>query len=283
MNIYHQLDQNVNPVKYDGENFYPLSVIIEDNNNIVKIKSKISNFFNIYSCELDKYVNNNKIIKESLLSNNFRLSDLNNFTRKEIFPFYHLLNDETSVVKKIIELKKSDSREKYTVDNDFQTEFEKYTSEITELIDSQIKETYKEEVKRIFIKSIDNEDDKEIFNLTNYLLHYINWDNSFFNFYETTTDLIYAPIKNLENRFDNSFKTQLKAFLAYHSKVNVLKRFFEKRELGKITTISYLDWITDIRDFLMVEFEKIFGEQKAIQFIVSIDHLLQEALGKKLG
>jgi len=58
----------------------------------------------------------------------------------------------------------------------------------------------------------------------------------------------------------------------------VLKRFFEKRELGKISTLSYLDWQTDIKPFILKEFEKIFGEQKALQYILSIDHILSSTI-----
>ena len=278
LKIYHELDLNVKPVKKSSADYFPLQIVVEYNDNKVLIDSKISSFFRIYSSELDRYVNCEKEIRNFLLSNLFRKEDIAYFEKEKAFPFYHMMNDEKEVIRKIINLNVSNEKASFMVSEDLIYEFEKYTSEITELMDEQIKTTYLDEVKKIFIKSIDNDDDKDIFNLTNYLLHYINWNNSFYNFYETTCDLIYRPLKNLENRFDNAFKTQLKAFLAFHSKVKVLKRFFEKRELGKITTISYLDWKTDIRDFLLVEFEKIFGEQRAIEYILSIDQLLINAL-----
>ena len=66
--------------------------------------------------------------------------------------------------------------------------------------------------------------------------------------------------------------------MAYHSRVNVLKRFFEKRELGKISTLSYLDWQTDIRDYVHKEFEQLFGEQKTLQYILSLEALLTQDL-----
>ena len=281
LKIYHELDLNVKPVKKSSADYFPLQIVVEYNDNKVLIDSKISSFFRIYSSELDRYVNCEKEIRNFLLSNLFRKEDIAYFEKEKAFPFYHMMNDEKEVIRKIINLNVSNEKASFMVSEDLIYEFEKYTSEITELMDEQIKTTYLDEVKKIFIKSIDNDDDKDIFNLTNYLLHYINWNNSFYNFYETTCDLIYRPLKNLENRFDNAFKTQLKAFLAFHSKVKVLKRFFEKRELGKITTISYLDWKTDIRDFLLVEFEKIFGEQRAIEYILSIDQLLINALENK--
>ena len=64
--------------------------------------------------------------------------------------------------------------------------------------------------------------------------------------------------------------------MAYHTKVNILKRFFEKREKGKISTLSYLDWEVEIKSFLQKEFEDIFGEQKALEYIISLDIILRE-------
>jgi len=281
MKIYHQLNLDSQPIKNKNGEFYPLSLVVEKEDIKIIMDSKISGFFNIYSSELDRFVNCEKEIRNLFLSNRFRQLDIDNFINEKIFPFYHMMNDEKEVLGKIIELNKTLGKANNIFTEELKDDFEKYTSEITELLDTQIKTEYREEIKKIFIRSIDIEDEKDLFNLTNFLLHYINWDNSFYNFYETTCDLIYTQLKSMENRFENKFRVQLKAYLAYHSKVKVLKRFFEKRELGKITTISYLDWLTEIRDFLIVEFEKIFGEQKAIEYIMGIDQLLNKALKNK--
>ncbi len=282
MIIKHNLDRSTLK-KFNNEEFFNLVVSIEENGENVTFPSKISKFFNIYSSELDRYINCEKDTRKLLMSNYFRQMDIDYFNKEQTFPFFHLMNDEKEVIMKIIDLKKNGEDGDRKILNNLGEEFDKYTSEITELMDLQMKIRYKEAVKNIFIKCIDNEDDKDLFNLTNFLLHYINWDNSFYNFYETTCDLLFSQLKSMENRFDNTLKTQLRAFLAYHSKVKVLKRFFEKRELGKITTISFLEWTTEIRAFLVKEFEKIFGEQKALEYIMSIDYLLEEALKKKLG
>ena len=82
----------------------------------------------------------------------------------------------------------------------------------------------------------------------------------------------------IENYLSNELRTQIKAFMAYHSKVNVLKRFFEKREMGKISTLSFLDWQIDIREYVYKEFEQLFGEQKALQYVISLETLLTSDL-----
>ena len=66
--------------------------------------------------------------------------------------------------------------------------------------------------------------------------------------------------------------------MAYHSKVNILKRYMEKRENGRISTLSYLDWITDIKDFLIKEFTKLFGKKKALEYVNNLDRILDRKI-----
>jgi len=90
-------------------------------------------------------------------------------------------------------------------------------------------------------------------------------------------------LKTIENLLSNDLRITIKAFMAYHTKVNILKRFFEKREKGKISTLSYLDWETDIKSFLHKEFEDLFGEQKALEYIISLDNILREEVNSVEG
>ena len=69
--------------------------------------------------------------------------------------------------------------------------------------------------------------------------------------------------------------------MAYHSKVNLVKRHMEKKEHGKISTVSYLDWITEIKDLLGKEFLKIFGKKKAELYVDSLDNILNLEIHKK--
>ena len=88
--------------------------------------------------------------------------------------------------------------------------------------------------------------------------HYINWNLPFSNFYEITYEVIPSELKYIENHLDKPLLTSIKAYIAYHSKVNIVKRYMDKQEDGRTSTLSYLDWITDIKEdfgitILMIE------------------------------
>jgi hypothetical protein len=136
-------------------------------------------------------------------------------------------------------------------------------------------------LNRIFLNSIDKEDEKTIFTITNFFIHYINWNNAFSNFYEITYEVIPSELKLVENYLDKDLRISIKAYLAYHSKVNILKRYMEKQEHGRISTLSYLDWIMDIKEFIVREFTKLFGEKKAIEYVYCLDSILDGKIRKK--
>ena len=58
------------------------------------------------------------------------------------------------------------------------------------------------------------------------------------------------------------------------AKLNVLKRYLEKKAQGKISTVSYLDWITEIKEFITKEFVKIFGKNKGLEYVECLDAIL---------
>ena len=72
MKIYHQLDQKKTPVKNPNGEFYPLLLIVENNDQKIEFPSKISKFLNIYSSEVDRYVSCEKEVKDLFLTNFFR-------------------------------------------------------------------------------------------------------------------------------------------------------------------------------------------------------------------
>ncbi len=116
--------------------------------------------------------------------------------------------------------------------------------------------------------------ERKTFNIANFFIHYINWNYTFSNFYEITYEVIPSELKYVENYLDPTLLTSIKAYMAYHSKVNILKRYMEKQEHGRISTLSYLDWITDIKDFLIKEFNKLFGKKKAQEYVNNLDRIL---------
>jgi hypothetical protein len=275
--VKHYLNKRAKPKFLLKEKFYPLYIQIIVNGKKAQIKSKINEHLKIYRSDVERITKNNQEMNELLMQGYVSDKFFEEIKRARLFPLFHLVNDEVAVITRIITFHKPFTNPDFTL-NSFSEDYAKYTEEITQKLDSKIKELYLQELKSQFLKSIDQDENREIFKVTNYLIHYINWENSFSNFYESTFEIIPSEFKLIENLLSNELRTAIKAFMAYHSKVNVLKRFFEKREMGKISTLSYLDWITDIREFVYKEFEGLFGQQKALQYVVSIEELLTSDL-----
>jgi hypothetical protein len=185
------------------------------------------------------------------------------------------------VIKKVIRFLDPFDNDDFTLNN-FSFEYQKHTEEITQVLDTSIKKLFRDELKVIFLKSIDEDDNKNLFSISNYLIHFINWDSSFSNFYDSTYEILPTELKTIESALNKELRATIKAFMAYHANVNILKRFFEKREQGKISTLSFLDWQTTIKDFILKQFEKVFGEQRALEYVICLDNLLVQAIKAKM-
>jgi hypothetical protein len=277
--VKHYLNTRAKEKIYNNEAFYPLYVQIIVKGKKAQIKSKINEFLKIYRSDIDRITNGDARFKELITLGYFSENRLLAFNKAKLFPIYHLLKDEQNFITKVISFSNPFVDKHFTLNN-FSREYEKHIAEISNIFDDRIKTWYKNELKAIFLKAIDQEDNRQVFRISNYLIHFINWDNSFFNFYESTYEVMPSELKIVENLLDNELRTAIKAYLAFHTKVNVLKRFFEKRELGKISTLSYLDWQTDIKTFILNEFEKLFGQQKALEYILSLDSILQNEFSR---
>ncbi|HYX07715.1 MAG TPA: hypothetical protein VE912_13385 [Bacteroidales bacterium] len=271
--VKHYLNKRAKPKTYHKDRFYPLYIQIIVTGKKAQIKSKINEHLKIYRSDIERFTKNDDELNKLILAGYLSDKLLDKIIKNKIFPIYHLLIDEVNIIKRIIRFYKPFEDENFTLSN-FSNEYKKHTTEITNILDNKIKEMYQTELKSLFLKSIDQDENRDVFKISNYFIHFINWENSFSNFYETTYEIIPSELKLIENLLSNELRTSIKAFMAYHSKVNILKRFFEKRELGRISTLSYLDWETDIKEFVTKEFEKIFGEQKSLQFVISLDNIL---------
>ncbi len=275
--VKHYINKRANAKLLVREKFFPLYIQIIVNGKKAQIKSKINEHLKIYRSDIERITKNNQEMNSLLMQGYVSERFFEDIEKSKLFPLYQLLIDEVSVITRIISLQQPFTNKEFTLNN-FSDDYSKYTEEITQKLDTKIKELYLNELKGMFLKSINQEDDKDLFKITNYLIHFINWQNTFSNFYDTTLEILPDELITIDNLLSNELRTQIKAFMAYHSKVNVLKRFFEKRELGKISTLSYLDWQTDIRDYVYKEFEQLFGEQKTLQYIISLEALLTQDL-----
>lgn len=275
--VKHYLNKRAKAKSLNKEKHYPLYIQIIVNGKKAQIKSKINEHLKIYRSDIERITKNNKDLYDLLMQGYFSDKLFEDILRVKLFPIYHLLLDEVAVIKRIIEYNQPFTNKDFTLNN-FSEDYTKYTEEISQKLDSKIKSWYLKELKDVFLKTIDQDENRDVFKITNYLVHYINWENAFSNFYESTYEILPTEFKTIENFLSNELRVAIKAYLAFHSKVNILKRFFEKRELGKISTLSYLDWETSIRKFVENEFEILFGEQKALQYVISLDSILTSDL-----
>ena len=275
--VKHYLNKRAKPKFLAKEKYFPLYIQIIVNGKKAQIKSKINEHLKIYRSDVERITKNNETMHELLMEGYISDKFFEEIKKAKTFPLWPMLMDEVAVITKIIALHQPFTNPDFTL-NEFSEEYAKYTEEITKRIDSKIKELYLADLKDIFLKTIDSEESKDTFKVVNYLIHFINWNNSFSNFYDSTLEIIPADIKKIEDRLSKELRTQIKAYMTYHARVNLLKRFFEKRELGKISTLSYLDWQTDIREFVFNEFQQLFGEQKALEYVLSLESLLKSDL-----
>ncbi len=271
--IKHYLNKRAKPKVYRKEYFYPMYIQLIVDAKKAQLKSRINEHLKIYQSEIDQLTNRDKELDKLILSGYFTGKQLDKVYADQLFPLYQLLQDEISVIRKIIILQKPFENKNFTLNN-FSREYKKHITEITDILDNFIKKEYRKNLNEIFHNTVDKKTEKKVFNISNYFIHYINWNYSFNNFYDITYEVIPSELKHLENYLHKDLLVSIKAYLAYHSKINILKRYLEKKEKGKISSVSYLDWLTEIKEFIRKEFTKIFGKLKANQYLENIDNIL---------
>ena len=275
--VKHYLNYRAKEKLFQKDKYFPLYIQIIVNGKKAQIKSRIHEFLKIYRSDIERITQNNPDFYELILDGYFSEKLLETIDKRRLFPLAQLLQDEISVLKRIIVHLRPFDNDQFTLFN-FGWEYQVHTTEITKIFDNHIKIAYQGELKDIFLKTIDQDDNREIFKTANYFINYLNWNNPFSNIYEESSEIMQRQIKVIENLISNELIISIRAYLAYLSKVNIVNRLFERRQEGRITTLSYLDWQTDIKQFVYKEFVPLYGEQKALEYQISLDNILQKAI-----
>ena len=276
ISIDHFLNRQEKSKTYQSENYYPVYIQLKVEGNQKQIRSRINEHLKIYRSDLDRITQRDKRLEKLILSGFFSQTLFDKLMNQELFPIYHLLNDEKNVLNAILSEKESPGKNPSDNLGHVEKEYKRYTLEISDVIDIRIKKQYREELHGIFLQSIDHEKDKKLFKIVNYLIHFVNWDNSFYYFYNNTYEIIPSGLKEVENRLSKELLIVMKAYLALHTQINLIKRFLEKRELGKISTLSYLDWRTSVKDIVGKHFVRLFGREKGLEYLNALDTVLEE-------
>lgn len=274
--VEHQLNVRTKPHKYLSSDFYPLNIYINIFGKTINLKSRISEYLKIYTGQVNRLTKGDKELSRIFISGLFSQQWLEEIVGNKKFPVYHLLSDEIDVIKKIIEMKIN--RERHIDLSKINRLYENYIKEITDVIDEYIKKSFLDELKSLFLNTIDKQDKRDLFKIANYFIHYINWNHPFYDIYDATTELMPVELKKLENHITPKLKLSIRAYTAYYSYINPLKRFFEKREKGRIATLSYLDWQSDIKALITKQFSSMLGNKTARQYVGQLDEILNYCL-----
>jgi len=275
--VKHYLNLRAKEKLFQKEKYFPLYIQIIVNGKKAQIKSRIHEFLKIYRSDIERITQNNADFYSLILDGYFSEKLIDTIEKRKLFPLAQLLQDEISVLKRIIIHLRPFDNNQFTLFN-FGWEYQVHTTEITKIFDNHVKNVYQLELKDIFLKTIDQDDNREIFKTANYFINYLNWNNSFSAIYEETSEIMQRQLKMIENLLSNELLISIRAYIAYLSKVNIVNRLFERRQEGRITTLSYLDWQTDIKQFVYKVFVPLYGEQKALEYQISLDNILQKAI-----
>ncbi len=275
--VKHYLNYRAKERIFQRDKFFPLYIQIIVNGKKAQIKSRIQEYLKIYRSDIERLTQNNAEYYNLILEGYFSERLLDAIEKKQIFPLYQLLNDEIAVLKRIIMSMRPFDNKDFTLFN-FGWEYQMHTTEITKIFDNSIKDQFKKELHQLFLRTIDQDDNRQIFKIANFFINYLNWNNSFSSIYESAAEIMVEEMRLLENLISKELYTSIKAYMAYLGKVNIVNRLFERRQEGRITTLSYLDWQTEVKDQVYKEFIAHVGEQKALEYILSLDGILQRTI-----
>ncbi|HYW96473.1 MAG TPA: hypothetical protein VE870_12845 [Bacteroidales bacterium] len=278
--VKHYLNKRGKPKQWNGQDFYPLYLQIMVAGQKAQLRSKIQDYLFSYRGYIDQLFDNKAL---AALVNRLYLSEdlFRDIRTKKIFPLSNILSDEIHLVSSIIDTCKPFKNEDFSLTN-FGQHIDCYLKDVYTVLDFSVKQNYLDELTRIFNETSNCEDDRKLFKLTNYFIHFINWDNIFCDFYEMTYEMLPSEIKYIENHLSEDLKVQIKALMAFHARENFLRRYLDKKEKGRFPTVNYIDWLDEGREFISKEFIKIFGRQKAMDYITTLDAILSRRLEPSL-
>ncbi|UCG27651.1 MAG: hypothetical protein JSV24_11880 [Bacteroidales bacterium] len=279
LQIKHFLNKSDNVTPFAADAFFPVDIKLSYNSKTINIRSKIAEYCQMYRGDLKQITSNHHELIKYILQGYFTETFFKKVFSQKLFPIYDLFLDEINLLTRIIHLNQPFDNKNFSALN-FTIEYSKHTTDVAHILDDNIKELYLNEIKGLFVKSIEPKKSKEVFKISNYFIHFINWEKSFNNFYEITYEIMPSEIRLLENFFSPEFKTLIKAYMAFQTQVNIIKRTFEKKSPGKISTLSYFEWESDIREFLLQKFEKIFGQTKAKEYVDLLNKVISDYISR---
>ena len=274
--VKHYLNKRAQGVVNGEEHFFPVYIQIIVSGHKAQLKSKLSEglkFYRNYTNKLLLSSSVNDLISKGYLSENL----LERVENEKTFPVYSLLEDEIRILKFIIITGQPFTNKAFSLVS-ISDNYKIYLRDIGEVLDEAIKKVYLEELNKVFLQFTSDTQQRKIFKVVNFFIHHINWKNSFSEYYQNTYEVLPSEIKLIENYLSTELKSLIKAYMAFSSRTNYLKRFLDKQDAGMFPFINIIDWEEKGKDFIFREFQKLFGKQKASEYIKSLDIILHREI-----
>ncbi len=279
--VKHYLNKRANPKFLNDKPYFPVYLQIIVAGQKAQLKSKIQEYIQQYRGYIDNSFSDKyeaKLVGQMYFTEELFIA----LKAGKDFPLTTILNDEIHLVTSIIDLIGPFNNENFKLTN-FGLQYSQYLKNIYGVLDDSVKEAYLRELNHIFRESSNREEDRKLFRLTNYFIHFTNWNNLFCDFYEMTYEMLPSEIKYIENNLSDDLKLKIKAMMAFYARENHLKRFLDKAEKGMFPTVHYIDWLEKGEEFISREFIKIFGKQKAGEYIDALNGILKKSMNSFNG
>jgi len=227
--VKHYLNKRAKSQIVDSSPFYPVYVQIIVAGHKAQIKSKAPDHCMIYRGLVEKHFKNKKICE--LICMGYFSEEIFIGMSMNSHPLRSIYTDEVNILTKIIERQHPFRNNDFTLLH-FSNLYDAYLKDIFQATQENVKKLYLEELQKLFINSAKIKEDRKLFKLSNYFLHYINWNNSFPDYYENTYEVLPSEIRFLENHFSDELNAKIKAIMALHSREKYLVRYLDKLEKG---------------------------------------------------
>lgn len=270
--VKHYLNKRAKSQVFNEVHYYPVYVQLIVAGQKAQIKSKAQEFTSFYKSAVNKYINDKKIC--NLVCEGYFSEQLFTFLiTKDNTAIKTLYEDELRILKIIIENLQPFRNKAFSLLH-ISKLYEANIMDVFEITQKAVKTLYLNELKRIFLESAKDPEQRKLFKVSNYFMHFINWDINFTDYYETTYEVLPSEIRFIENHFSEELKIQLKALMALHSRENYVKRYLDKYEKGLFPAVHYIDWQEKAKEFISKDFIKTFGRQRALEYIQVLDRML---------
>ena len=259
-----------------GAEYFPLFIKIEAFGKQIEIKSQINEYLAPYMGDVELSLGKDKEMTNLVNQGYFSTSLFDQIHQLAFFPLYNLLNDELKLIKLVVKHFKKESGKNFSLEN-FANVYRVYSSDISTILDRNIKKRYYAELRNVFERQLNDKKNPRAYKVSSFFLHFIRWDNDFYSIYENCYEMMPGELKFLENYYTPEMINAIKAYLAYQPRANIFKNMFGKQEQGEITRLTYLDWL-NVKKLLSGEFDKIFGDRTAKEYIGILENILEKEL-----